>query len=408
MKNIAIMACCDTKYHEVNYVREKIKASGCEPLVMDISTGGTVPIQAEISREKMAARGGYSWEEICGAAKDEALSKMSKCAALMLCELHEKKQIDAVLGMGGLQNTVVCSAAMQALPLGFPKLIVSTIASGNRYFDMVVGDSDIATMPSIVDFAGMNAIAELILSNACAAITGMANNASSAMREINGWRLGTTLMGITNDTVMHATNILLDAGLEVLSFHSTGVGGRTMEKMIEHGSINAVMDMTLHEMTPEYFNGRGYSAGSNNRLCAGAKKGIPMVVCPGGIDFICLSPADFFDDEEERGYGWHNASLTHTRLYEHEILDITGTIIRRLNESAGKVVILLPMGGLRTLSRPGELFHKPQTIKKMKEVFEKNLKPEIVLKCFDLNYMDKEFAEIAAAEMLALLKNHGR
>ena len=405
MKTIAVMACCDTKYHEVRYARERITAAGCMPLILDISTGGTVPLTAEISREKIVAAGGYSWEEIRAAPKDEALAKMSQCAALKLRELRENNRIDAALGMGGLQNTVVCAAAMQTLPLGFPKLIVSTIASGKRYFDTVVGDSDIVSMPSVVDFAGMNAVSEVILNNACAAIVGMANYGGGAIREVTGWRIGTTLMGITNDTVMNAANILLDAGLEVLSFHSTGVGGRTMEKMIEQGDINAVMDLTLHEMTPEYFGGRGYGGGSNNRLCAGAKKGIPMVVCPGGIDFICLGPGDLFEDQERRGYGWHNASLTHTKLYEHEILEITGTIAKRLNASTGKVTVLLPMKGLRTLSRPGELFHKPETIKKMKAALEKNLKPGIVLKCFDIDFMDKEFGEIAAAEMLALLQS---
>jgi uncharacterized protein (UPF0261 family) len=158
-------------------------------------------------------------------------------------------------------------------------------------------------------------------------------------------------------------------------------------------------------MTPEYFNGLGYGGGANNRLCAGARKGIPMVVCPGGIDFICLRPGEFFEDEEQRGHGWHNAALTHTRLYEHEILEITKTIAQRLNVSQGKVTVLLPLRGLRTLSRPGELFHKPETIKKMKDVLEQNLKPEINLKCFDLDFMDKEFGGIAAGEMLSLLRD---
>ncbi|MFP3040635.1 Tm-1-like ATP-binding domain-containing protein [Treponema primitia] len=404
MKTIAIMACCDTKYHEVRYVREKISAIGCVPLVLDISTGGDVPIKADIPREQIVTTGGYTWEAIRSAPKDEALSKMSQCAARVLTELREKGSIDAVLGMGGLQNTVVCTAAMQTLPLGFPKLMVSTIASGNRYFNDVVGDSDIAAMPSIVDFAGMNAVAEVILSNACAAVVGMANYGGGLIREVAGWRVGTTLMGITNDTVMHAANLILEAGMELISFHSTGVGGRTMEKMIAQGSINAVMDLTLHEMTPEYFGGLGYGGGANNRLCAGAQKGIPMVVCPGGIDFICLRPGELFEDEEKRGYNWHNAALTHTKLYEHEILSITETIAKRLNVSTGKVTVLLPMGGLRTMSRPGEFFNKPETIQKMKGILETTLKPDIVLKCFDLNFMDKEFGEIAAKEMLALLQ----
>jgi uncharacterized protein (UPF0261 family) len=397
------MACCDTKFHEVSYVREQILSLGFTPLVLDISTGGSVPIKTDYPREKIITAAGYTWEDVKNAPKDEALAKMSESLKIVLVKLCSEGAIDAVLGMGGLQNTVVCVYAMQALPLGFPKLMVTTIASGHRYFDAVVGDTDITAMPSIVDFAGMNAVAEVILKNAAAAVAGMAASGGGKIRPLTGCRIATTLMGITNDTVMRAAEILTRSGKEVISFHSTGVGGRTMEKMILEGSINAVMDLTLHEMSPEYFNGLGYGGGANNRLCAAAKMSIPMVVAPGGIDFICLRPGELFPDQEQRGYNWHNKALTHTRLYEHEILAITDTIIRRVNESNGKVTVLLPMRGLRTLSGPGQLFHITETIQKMKSLFEQKLKPSITFKAFDLNFMDEEFANIAAGEMLAVL-----
>jgi uncharacterized protein (UPF0261 family) len=403
VKSIAIIACCDTKFNEVSYVREKIADLGYTPMVLDISTRGTVPIKTDYPREEIVKSGSYAWDEIKNAPKDEALAKMSESARSVLVKLQADGIISGVLGMGGLQNTVVCAYAMQALPLGFPKLIVTTVASGQRYFDAVVGESDITTMPSIVDFAGMNAVAEVILMNAASAITGMVEHGGGKIRPLSGWRIGATLMGITNDTVMRAVRILADAGKEVISFHSTGVGGRTMEKMILEGSINAVMDLSLHEMAPEYFNGLGYCGGAFNRLCAAAKMGIPMVVAPGAIDCISLRPGELFPDEEQRGYSWHNKGLTHTRLYEREILDITETIIKRINESKGKVTVLLPLGGLRTLSRPGELFHIPETIKKMRTLFEEKLKPGINFKAVGLNFMDEAFAEIAAKEILTLL-----
>lgn len=131
--------------------------------------------------------------------------------------------------------------------------------------------------------------------------------------------------------------------------------------------------------------------------------GIPALVCPGGIDFACLRTDELFEDGENRGYVWHNKELTHTRLYENEILDITRTIVERLNRSAGKTEVILPMGGLRTLSYPGEFFHKPGTIQKMKEIFEEGLKPEIVFKAYDLNFCDPEFAHVCAEEMMGLL-----
>ena len=163
-------------------------------------------------------------------------------------------------------------------------------------------------------------------------------------------------MGITNDTVMRASDELTALGRKMISFHSTGIGGRVMESMIREGVISAVMDLSLHEMTAEYLGDYGYSKGADNRLCAAAEMGIPALICPGGIDFACLRKEELLKDEEDRGYVWHNQDLTHTRLYESEILDITHTIVERLNRSKGKTEVILPMGGLRTMSYPGRIF----------------------------------------------------
>ena len=403
MKTIGIAACLDTKLYEAAFVRDKLAAMGFHPLVLDISTAGATPDWADVKREQILDLAGYSWEQMAGLTKEQAIGRMAESFSLMLLKLCRERAIDAVLGMGGLQNTVICSRAMQALPLGFPKLIVSTVASGSRYFDTVVGDSDIVVMPSIVDFAGMNPIAEVILSNACAAAAGMVRHGGGRIDSHGRPLIGTTLMGVTNDTVMRAADRLKAEGKQIVSFHSTGAGGRMLEKMILDGSVTAVMDLTLHEMTAEYFGGYGYSSGAANRLCAGAEKGIPMVVCPGGIDFICLRPDELFPDQEKRGYTWHNAGLTHTRLYEPEILSIAETIVQRLNRAKGKVTVILPMRGLRTMSRPGELFYIPETIEKIGRLFEKELRPDIRLKKYDLNFDDPEFGDAAAGEMLKLL-----
>ncbi len=403
MAVIAVIACCDTKYHEITFVREKIKRSGNQPLILDISTGPCIPIRADITREEVLAAGGYTWEQVHSFDKSGAISAMTESIAKTVMKLYQQKKIDGVIGMGGLQNTVVCSAALRLLPIGFPKMICSTIASGSRCFDTVVGDKDIAVIPSIVDFAGMNPISEAVLGNTVSAMIGMVTHGSRGIDTKGELYIGTTLMGITNDTVMQASNELAENGMQTISFHSTGIGGKVMEDLIREGVITAVMDLSLHEMTAEYFGDYGYSKGAVNRLCAAAETGIPALVCPGGIDFACLRPEELFDDQEERGYVWHNKDLTHTRLYENEILDITRTIAERLNRSAGRAEVVLPMGGLRTLSYPGEFFYKPETIRKMKKIFEEELKPEVKFKAFDLNFCDPEFAHICAQEMMSLL-----
>lgn len=401
---IAVIACCDTKYHEIAFVRGRIEAAGLKPLVLDISTGPEIPMVADVTREQILDAAGYTWEQVAAMDKSGAIAAMTESISKMLFKLYEAGEIDGVLGMGGLQNTVVCSAAMRLLPMGFPKIICSTIASGYRYFDTVVGDRDIAVIPSIVDFAGMNPISETVLQNTVAALAGMVAWGGGPIDTKGEQYTAVTLMGVTNDTAMAAANWLEERGRKTISFHSTGIGGRVMESLIRDGVITAVMDLSLHEMTAEYFGGYGYSKGADNRLCAAAEAGIPALICPGAIDFACLRPDEFFRDQEERGYVWHNRDLTHTRLYEREILDITGLIVERLNRSRGPAEVILPMGGLRTLSRPGEFFHKPETIHKMREIFETRLKPGIQFKAMDLNFCDPEFARICASEMLGLLQ----
>ncbi len=171
---IAVVACCDTKYHEINFVKERITKAGHTPLVVDMSIGPNLPMQGDVTREEILKEGGYSCKQvICDFSKSEAVDAMANSIRLTVPRLYNEKKIDGVLGMGGLQNTMMCSAAFRQLPLGFPKLIVSTVACGYRYFDFVVGDKDITVMPSIVDFCGMNVISDAILANATAAITGM-------------------------------------------------------------------------------------------------------------------------------------------------------------------------------------------------------------------------------------------
>ena len=403
MKTIAVIACADTKYHEIEFVKQRIIETGNKALIIDISTGPHVPIETDIPREQVLAYGGYTLGQIRKLSKSEAISAMGACAAKTMLKLHEGGMIDAAFGMGGLQNTVMCSAALRVLPFGFPKLICSTIACGSRTFDTAVGDKDIAVTPSVVDFAGMNPISESVLGNAISALIGMAVFGGHPIDTKGEQYIGTTLMGITNDTVMRASDILSSRGRHMISFHSTGIGGKVMEDMIRSGFITAVMDLCLHEMTAEYLGNYGYSKGAVNRLCAAAETGIPALIVPGGIDFCCIGKGELLPDEEERGYVWHNADLTHTRMHEHEILAITDTIIQRLNCSKGKTEVLLPMGGLRTMSYPGEFFYKPKTIKKMRELFEQKLKPEILFKAVDMNFCDPEFGALCADEMEALL-----
>lgn len=403
MKTIAIIACSDTKFAEIDYVCNLIKKFGHTSLVIDPSTSPNFKSKFSIGREQIVQEIGLDWKNLNGGPKHILLEAVKNGCSKLVPRLYQEGKIDAVFSMGGLQNTVVGSAAMRMLPIGIPKVIVSTVACGQRPFSLIAGTKDITMIPAITDLAGLNIISEIVLSNAISAIVGMIEKAGTEIKPSNNSIVGTTLMGATNDGVVKAISYLEQNNIEVMTFHSTGVGGKVMEELIEIGVINATMDLTLHEIVYEYF-GKGFGFGTINRLSVGAKKGIPMVICPGGIDFICQWRNDLFSDIEQRKMIWHNSDLAHVKLNEQEITNITEIIISRLNEAKGKVVVVIPTQGLRSFTKKGEALYDPDLDQIIIKLFQTKLKKDIPVKLVDANIMDDKFAKFAAKEMLALLK----
>jgi uncharacterized protein (UPF0261 family) len=316
--------------------------------------------------------------------------------------LYKEGKIQGAISIGGLQNSNLGCHAMQVLPVGVPKIMVSTVACGQRVFEPFVGTKDITIMPAISDFTGINILSEVILSNAVSALAGMLQYSG---REIvkNHKVIGTTLMGATNDGVVNAVNFLKDAGCEVISFHSTGAGGRAMEELIEQDIVTAVLDLTLHEVVYEYF-GYGFGYGANNRVAMGARKGIPMVICPGGIDFMCQWKWQLFDDIDSRIYNWHNQTLAHVKMTPKEAVDISRMIIDRLNFATGPVEVIIPTQGLRSMTKKGDELYAPDVDKAIFETFDTYTRKDIPIKYFDANFCDMEFSEFAANEMLKLIE----
>lgn len=399
MSTVAIIASRDTKGAEVDYVADRLKALDTDVITLDISTSSGHTSTGEISREEIVAAAGFDWAELDGRPRDVLLEAVSIGAAEKLGQLYGQGRIQAAIGLGGLQNTTVAAHAMQALPIGVPKLIVSTVACGTRTFDMIVGAKDVTVMPAVTDLAGLNFISERVLANAAGALDGMVRSGGRAVdRPLHG-AVGTTLIGATNDGVVQAAAELASAGVPVVPFHATGVGGQVLEDLVRDGVLTAVMDLTLHEIVYEYFGG-GFGSGTTNRLNAGAKAGIPMVVAPGGIDFICQWRERLFDDADERKMIWHNSDLAHVRLREHEVREISQLIVKRLNAATGPVTVLLPTKGLRTLAGPGEPLADPVIDSAIVEEFRRGLRPDIRIRVVEANLVDPEFAHVAAEEML--------
>jgi uncharacterized protein (UPF0261 family) len=254
---------------------------------------------------------------------------------------------------------------------------------------------------------GMNIISEAVLGNAAGAIMGMLQHAGREVAKPTTPIVGTTLMGATNDGVVRAACYLEAKGHHVIPFHSTGAGGKVMEELIGEGTITAAMDLTLHEIVYEYF-GSGFGFGTENRLTQGVRKGIPMVVCPGGIDFICQWKNELFPDVTKRKMIWHNSSLAHVKLNVREATDISRMIVGRLNAGRpDRIVVVVPRRGFRTFAKPGQPLYDPVVDQAIIDVFERELKKDIPTRFIDAGFDDDAFSRSAADEMSALLARSG-
>lgn len=403
---IAVIASQDTKGPEVDHVVGLLHDRGCEAITVDISTSSDYVSTGTFTPAEVAAAAGVDWATARFGAKHDVLDTMTQGAPALVGHLFDEGCIDGVLAFGGLQNTTVGAAALAVLPVGFPKVLVSTVACGKRTFDMLVGTKDIVVIPAVAEIAGMNFISRVVLGNAVAAVVGMADTAGEVLHAPEDPVVATTLMGATNDGVMHAVDALHRQGQDVVCFHSTGVGGQVMEELIEDGTIRAAMDLTLHEVVYEYF-GCGFGAGTTNRLGAAVTRGIPLVVAPGGIDFICQWKDELFPDVSSRRLLWHNSNLAHVKLRPEEARAVAAMIVERLNRATGPVEVLMPLKGLRSFVQPGEPLHDPQVEEAIFDEFRQGLRPDIPRFELDMCLMDPEFSEFAADRMLELLQRAG-
>jgi uncharacterized protein (UPF0261 family) len=400
-KTVAIVASLDTKEAEVSFVKEEIERLGCQTLIIDVSLLGKSAAAPDVSREGVLQAAGRDWASLKDRPKHEKLAAMCEGVSLLAPELYRCGRFDAILSVGGVQNTLIGVAAMKALPLGVPKLMVSTVASGQRTFEPLVGSKDVLLLPSVADIAGINSLTTTILKNAVAAIVGMALHGGTALCAGNRPIIGATQMGVTHG-VTQAVKLLEKEGYEVISFHATGTGGRAMEELIAQGTIRAVMDLTLHEIVAEMFQG-GFSVGANHRLVAAGKAAIPQVVAPGGVDFIDFGTHELPADIAQRKYILHNAEIAHIKLHKEEIVRVGSIIADRLNGGQGPVTVLLPLRGFRQATAQGEPLWDPEVDGALLEVLRTRLKPAIKVVEIDANINDRKFSEAAAAAMCELL-----
>jgi len=394
---VAVLATLDTKGDEAAYLREQLAALGSEALVVDIGVLGTPACRADVTREAVARAGGTELAVLQNEPTREAATPvMAAGAAKLLGERIAGGTLHAVIGLGGLQGTALATRVMRTMPYGFPKVMVSTVASGDTsaYVDVM----DITMMFSVADLLGVNTFTRRLLANAAGAAHGMAQ----VRVALPSARTGKPLIGMSNLGVLTkgaqlALELFAQRGYEVLVFHAVGSGGRAMEQMVRKGVIGAVFDYAMGEITDELF--AGLRAGGPERLTVAAELGIPQVLCPGGVEHVgvLVAPNTVPERWRDHLHVFHSPVVLAPRLDATEMQTVAREIARRLRHTKGNAVLMLPKNGTGRYAMPGGPLRDPagdaaffaelrRALPKDLEVVERDLhaeEPAFVRECVD-------------------------
>lgn len=398
-KTIAIVGALDTKGPEFAFLKAEIEKRGCRTLVIDTGVLAPPAFEPDVPRERVAQAGGTPLGELLAKRdRGEAMAVMTRGVAEVARELHAAGRIDGIVSMGGGGGTVIGTSAMRALPVGFPKLMVSTLASGDT--SAYVGTTDITMMHSVVDVAGVNRISRRIYANAAGAICGMVTTESEAGEEKP--LVAASMFGNTTQAVDHARAIIEAQGYEVLVFHATGTGGRTMEALIADGYISGVLDITTTEWADEVCGGV-LSAGPH-RLEAAARAGIPQVVAPGCIDMCNFWARSSVPEkyQDRLFYEW-NPNVTLMRTTPEENRRMGEIFAEKLNAATGPVAVLVPLRGFSQIDLEGKPFYWPETIQAFTEALKAGLRADIPVVEMDCDVNAPEFSSKAAETLLEMM-----
>jgi len=399
MKTVIVIGTLDTKGPELAYLQDQVIASGCQALLMDVGVHNQSETAADINAGEVARTIGEDIEVLRALPRGEAVERISNAAAVHLLQLVAEDKAHGVIGLGGSGGTTICAAAMRGLPYGIPKLLVSTLASGNTRWHIDI--SDMLMMPSILDIGGLNPMLQMVLKNAAGAIAGMVQRHEPY--EPSGRPVVTfTMYGTTTPGVSATRKAVEHAGYETWVFHASGVGGRTMERMVSLGYVRGVIDMTLAEIGAHLVGGL-HDAGPKRLEAAGAA-GIPQLIIPGAVDTIVLPPRDQVPEEfNGRILNYHNPTMTTMRTEPAENTAIGEFLARKLNVSKGEVKLLFPCGGLSSIDRPGNIFYYPEANQALFDALKKNLNSNIELLVDEHHLDDPQFAKRAADIFLSMM-----
>jgi uncharacterized protein (UPF0261 family) len=401
---IVLVGTLDTKGNEYRFLRDLLHQAGAETLVIDAGVLGPPAFPPDISRETVFEAAGTTYQAVAQAGdRGQAVTLAAKGVALLVNDLHKQGKVSGVLGLGGSAGTTIATSAMRALPVGIPKLMVSTLASGQ--VKNYVGVRDICMMYSVVDISGLNRISRQVLSNAAFAMLGMVQGrqryAASIAQEEKPL-VTATMFGVTTPCVERARRIIEEHGFEVLVFHATGVGGQTMESFIADGIVAGVLDITTTELADELVGGI-LSAGPD-RLTAAGLYGVPQVISVGALDMVNFGPPDTVPSKFlGRRFYQHNPNVTLMRTTPEENEKLGKEIAFKASAAKGPTAIVLPLRGVSAIDAEGKPFWWPEADRALFESIRHWVAPHVELIELDLHINDPAFADACARKLLELM-----
>ena len=403
-KTIAILATLDTKAAEANFMREEVQALGGEALIIDIGVVGSAGIAADITRSEVIAAGGGNLEELLKNPTREAAQPLVTAGATkLLTSLVAEKKVHAVVTLGGTQGTSTCAPVLRALPYGFPKVMLSTAASGD--VGPFVGIKDITMMFAVSDILGLNVFSRKIIANAVAAAWGMAQIERDITKSEAKGVIGMSNLGVLTKGAVYATQLLEKAGYEVIAFHAIGAGGEAMEQMMKEGIITGVFDYAMGEIADATYD--ALRASGEERLTVAGKLGIPQVLCPGGSEHLGLltqeanvAPAGW----EDNMVTWHSPVVFVPRPTAEQQHKIAENIGKRLEHSKENAVFMMPLKGVSSYSAEGGELYNPELDAAYWASLQQTLPEGLEVETHELTAEHPKFVEACVAKLIAMME----
>jgi uncharacterized protein (UPF0261 family) len=397
---VVLVGTLDTKGVEYDYLRSRLREQGVDVVLVDAGVMGEPLAEPDIGRDEVARAAGAEVTELAATGdRGAAVETMARGAAEIVKRLRAEGRLDGILGLGGSGGSAIATYAMRQLPIGVPKVMVSTVASGDTR--PYVGAVDVTMMYSVVDIAGINQISARILTNAAAAIAGMADAQAIEIADTGRPLVGATMFGVTTPCVTRARERLEELGYEVLVFHATGTGGQSMEALIRGGFIAAALDATTTELADDLVGGV-LSAGPD-RLEAAGEVGIPQVVSLGALDMVNFGPMETVPERfRERRLYVHNPTITLMRTTPEECAELGRRIARKLNAARGPVSLFVPLRGISLIAVEGQVFYDPDADEALLAALREDLDDSVDVRELNTDINDPAFAEAMADRLHAL------